>query len=377
MKRLGVLGSTGSVGSQTLEVVKAYREDFELVGILAKRASEKLLLQAIELKPRFVSCYEEPSKDWLSELPEGTAFLRGEEGLHAIVENSEILMNAISGVDGILPTYLVLQQGKRLLASNKESLICLRELVRENREKIVPVDSEHNALFQIMLGLKGEDIKKVYLTASGGPFRDKSLEELKHVSVEDALKHPTWKMGAKITVDSATLMNKGMELIEAINLFDLEVESLDVVIHPQSVVHGIVELIDGSFIFHTSQTDMRIPILHSLYYPERKPFPFERKSLLDLSPITFERVDTEKFRSIPLCKWVALMGGVYPAVLVGADQIAVELFLQGRIGFLDIVNLVEEILSSVSLKDPQSLEDVLSAIDWAYKKGVELLEVVG
>jgi len=228
-----------------------------------------------------------------------------------------------------------------------------------------------------MLGLKGEEIKKVYLTASGGPFRDKSLEELKHVSVEDALKHPTWKMGAKITIDSATLMNKGMELIEAINLFDLGVENLDVVIHPQSVVHGIVELIDGSFIFHTSQTDMRIPILYSLYYPERKPFPFERKSLLDLSPITFERVDTEKFRSIPLCKWVALMGGVYPAVLVGADQIAVELFLQGRIGFLDIVNLVEEILSSVSLKDPQSLEDVLSAIDWAYKKGVELLEVVG
>ncbi len=376
MKKLGVLGSTGSVGSQTLEVVKAYREDFELVGILAKRASEKLLLQAIELKPRFVSCYEEPSKDWLSELPEGTAFLRGEEGLHAIVENSEILMNAISGVDGILPTYLVLQQGKRLLASNKESLICLRELVRENRDRIVPVDSEHNALFQIMLGLRREDIRKVYLTASGGPFRDKSLEELKHVSVEDALKHPTWKMGAKITIDSATLMNKGMELIEAINLFDLGVESLDVVIHPQSIVHGIVELIDGSFIFHTSQTDMRIPILHSLYYPERKPFPFERKSLLDLSPITFERVDTEKFRSIPLCKWVALMGGVYPAVLVGADQIAVELFLQGKIGFLDIVNLVEEVLSYVNLKDPQSLEDVLYAIDWAYKKGLELVGAI-
>ncbi len=377
MKKLGVLGSTGSVGSQTLEVVKAYREDFELVGILAKRASERLLLQAVELKPKLVSCYEEPSEEWLSKLPEGTTFLKGEEGLVAVIEGSDMVMNAISGTDGILPTYLALQKGKRLLASNKESLICLRELVKENREKIVPVDSEHNALFQIMLGLKGEEIKKVYLTASGGPFRDKSLEDLKHVSVEDALKHPTWKMGAKITIDSATLMNKGMELIEAINLFDLEVESLDVVIHPQSIVHGIVELIDGSFIFHTSQTDMRIPILYSLYYPERKPFPFERKSLLDLSPITFERVDTEKFRSIPLCKWVALMGGVYPAVLVGADQIAVELFLQGRIGFLDIVNLVEEILSSVSLKDPQSLEDVLSAIDWAYKKGLELLEVVG
>ena len=376
MKRLGVLGSTGSVGGQTLEVVKAYREDFELVGLLAKRASEKLLLQAVELKPRLVSCYEEPSKDWLSELPEGTTFLRGEEGLHAIVESSEMVMNAISGVDGILPTYLVLQQGKRLLASNKESLICLRELVRENRDRIVPVDSEHNALFQIMLGLRREDIRKVYLTASGGPFRDKSLEELKHVSVEDALKHPTWRMGAKITIDSATLMNKGMELIEAINLFDLEVEGLEVIIHPQSVVHGIVELIDGSFIFHTSQTDMRIPILYSLYYPEREVFPFERKSLLELSPITFERVDTKKFKSIPLCKWVALMGGIYPAVLVGADQVAVELFLQGRIGFLDIVNLVEEILSYVSLKDPKNLEDVLYAIDWAYKKGLELVGAI-
>ncbi len=376
MKKLGVLGSTGSVGSQTLEVVKAYREDFELVGLLAKRASEKLMVQSAELKPRFVSCYEEPSKDWLSELPEGTTFLRGEEGLHAIVESSEMVMNAISGVDGILPTYLVLQQGKRLLASNKESLICLRELVRENRERIVPVDSEHNALFQIMLGLRREDIRKVYLTASGGPFRDKSLEELRHVSVEDALKHPTWRMGAKITIDSATLMNKGMELIEAINLFDLEVESLEVIIHPQSVVHGIVELIDGSFIFHTSQTDMRIPILYSLYYPERKVFPFERKSLLELSPITFERVDTEKFKSIPLCKWVALMGGIYPAVLVGADQVAVELFLQGRIGFLDIVNLVEEVLSYVNLKDPKNLEDVLYAIDWAYKKGLELVGAI-
>ncbi|MEJ5339535.1 MAG: 1-deoxy-D-xylulose-5-phosphate reductoisomerase [Aquificaceae bacterium] len=377
MKRLGVLGSTGSVGSQTLDVVRAYREDFELIGLLAKRASERLLLQAIELRPKYVACYEEPSREWLSRLPEGTDFLKGEEGLYAIVEGSDMVMNAISGVDGILPTYLVLQEGKKLLASNKESLICLRELVRENRGRIVPVDSEHNALFQILQGLKPEEIRKVYLTASGGPFREKSLEELRHVGVEDALRHPTWRMGAKITVDSATLMNKGMELIEAINLFDLDVERLDVVVHPQSVVHGVVELMDGSFLFHTSQTDMRIPILHSLYYPERKTFPFERKSLLELSPITFERVDTEKFRSISLCRWAAIMGGVYPAVLVGADQVAVELFLQGKIGFLDIVNLVEEVLSSVSLRDPQSLEDVLLAIDWAYRRGMELLGVTG
>ncbi len=373
MKEVAILGSTGSIGTQTLEVIREYKEDFELIGLLAKRASEKLLNQAREFKPRYVSCYENPSKDWLEALPKGVKFLRGGEGLHALVEESQMLMNAISGTEGILPTYLVLQKGKRLLASNKESLICLRRLVKEKRDIIVPVDSEHNALFQLLSMVEEKDLKRVYLTASGGPFRDKSLEELKSVRVEDALNHPTWRMGAKITIDSATLMNKGMELLEAINLFDLPVERIDILIHPQSLVHGIVELIDGSFIFHVSQTDMRIPILYSLFYPNRKKYPFERKSLIDLSSINFERVDTEKFRSIPLCKWVALMGGPYPTALVGADQIAVELFLEGKIGFLQIVELVEEILSQASFKEPQSLEDVLSLISWAYEKGKELV----
>ncbi|MEZ0336624.1 MAG: 1-deoxy-D-xylulose-5-phosphate reductoisomerase [Aquificaceae bacterium] len=377
MKKLGILGSTGSVGSQTLDIVRVNREDFELIGLLAKRASDKLLLQAKEFKPKYISCYEDPPKDWLDSLPDGTKFLKGEEGLYAIVEESDMLMNSISGTDGIFPTYLVLEKNKRLLASNKESLICLGRLVKEKREIIVPVDSEHNALFQLLSMVKSQEVKKVYLTASGGPFRNKSLEELKNVSVEEALNHPTWRMGAKITVDSATLMNKGMELLEAINLFDLPVESLDVLIHPQSVVHGIVELIDGSFLFHASQTDMKIPILYSLYYPERRPYPFEKKSLFDLSPIHFEKVDTEKFKSIPLCKWVALMGDVYPIVLVGADQVAVELFLEGKIGFLDIVNLVEEVLSSVNFKEPENIEGILNAIQWAYEKGKELAGVKG
>ncbi|MCS7263028.1 MAG: 1-deoxy-D-xylulose-5-phosphate reductoisomerase [Aquificaceae bacterium] len=373
--RLGVLGSTGSVGSQTLQVVKAYREEVELVGLMAKRASQELLLQARELRPRYVSCHEEPPEGWLSELPPETTFLKGEEGLYAIVEESEVLMNAVSGTDGILPTHLTLSKNRRLLASNKESLICLPKLVSQKRELIVPVDSEHNAIFQLLSVVERKDIKKVYLTASGGPFRNRSLEELKHVTVEEALQHPTWRMGAKITVDSATLMNKGMELIEAMNLFDLPVELLDVLIHPQSVVHGLVELQDGNFLLLASQTDMRLPILYSLFYPQRRPFPFSRKSLFELSPIEFEKVDVEKFRSVPLCKWVALMGGPYPAVLVGADQIAVELFLQGRIGFLEVVELVEEVLSVVNLKEPQNLQEVLHTIEWAYQKGKELAEV--
>ena len=377
MKRLGILGSTGSIGSQTLEIVKAYREDFDIVGLLAKRSSDKLLLQAKEFKPKYISCYEDPKREWLESLPKGVNFLKGEEGLKAIIEESDILMNAISGIDGILPTYLVLQKDKRLLAANKESLICLGKMLREKRSLIVPVDSEHNALFQLLLALDRRDIKKLYLTASGGPFREKSPEELKRVKVEDALKHPTWKMGAKITIDSATLMNKGMELLEAINLFDIPIEALDVLIHPQSVVHGIVELIDGSYLFHVSQTDMRIPILYSLYYPQRKPFPFYRKTLVELAPVHFERVDTEKFKSIPICKWVALMGDPYPTVLVGADQAAVELFLEGKIGFLEIADIVEEVLSSVNFGEGESIEDILRILEWSYQKGREVAKIKG
>ncbi|MDW8095597.1 MAG: 1-deoxy-D-xylulose-5-phosphate reductoisomerase [Aquificaceae bacterium] len=373
--RFSVLGSTGSVGTQTLDVVRAYREDFHIVGLVSKKASEKLLLQAIEFKPEYVCCYEEPSKEWLSRLPQGVKFIKGEEGLLATVEGSEVLMNAISGVDGIMSTYLVLKNNKRLLASNKESLICLGDLVREKRDFIVPVDSEHNALFQMLSMVKREEVKRVYLTASGGPFRNKSLEELRYVTLEETLKHPTWKMGAKITVDSATLMNKGMELIEAINLFDLKPQDVDIVIHPQSVVHGILELIDSNFIFLTSQTDMRLPILYSLYYPERRAFPFESKSLLELSPITFEKADVEKFKSLELCRFVAERGGPYPAVLVGADQSAVELFLQGKIGFLDIFHIVEEVLSMVNFGEPKGIEELLQSIQWAYDKGKEVAGV--
>lgn len=372
MKKIGVLGSTGSIGSQTLDIIRAYREDFDLIGLLARRASEKLLLQAKEFKPKYISCYEDPPREWLDSLPKEVKFLKGEEGLNAIIEESDTIMSAISGVEGIIPTYLTLQKGKRLLASNKESLICLGRLIREKRDLIVPVDSEHNALFQLLSAVDIKDIKKLYLTASGGPFREKSLEDLRKVKVEDALKHPTWKMGAKITVDSATLMNKGMELLEAMNLFDIPIENLDVLIHPQSVVHGIVELIDGCYLFHVSQTDMRIPILYSLYYPQRKSFPFNKKSLIELAPMYFEKVDTEKFKSIPLCKWVAHMGGPYPIVLVGADQVAVYLFLEGKIGFLDIVDMVEEILSSVDFGEPEGIEDILKIIEWSYQKGEEI-----
>jgi 1-deoxy-D-xylulose-5-phosphate reductoisomerase len=372
MRKLGVLGSTGSVGSQTLDIVRAYREEFHLVGIVAKKASEKLLQQAIEFKPHYVVSYEEPSKDWLNSLPKETTYIKGQDGLIEVISVSDFLMNAISGIDGIIPTYEILKRNKRLLASNKESIVCLGDLIREKRSLVLPVDSEHNALFQLLSFISVEDVKKVYLTASGGPFRERPLQDLEKATVEEALNHPRWKMGAKITVDSATLMNKGMEIIEAINLFDLSVDSIEVLIHPQSVVHGIVELKDGSFLFHVSQTDMKIPIMHALFYPHRKDYPFERKNLLDLSPMSFEQVDREKFRALYLCKWSAQMGGAYVPALVGADQAAVEMFLKGRIKFLDIVRVVEDVLSMLSLPEPQNLEQVLSTINWAYERGKEV-----
>ncbi len=370
--KISILGSTGSVGSQTLEVIKSYRGEFEVVGLVAKRASEKLLSQAMEFKPKYVVSYQEPSKEWIESLPPESEYIKGEEGLLEVIDESDRTVNAISGVDGILPTYYTLTRGKILLASNKESIICLGKLVKEKRDKIIPIDSEHNALFQLLSFTEREHLRKIYLTASGGPFREKSLEELKHVSVKEALNHPKWKMGAKITIDSATLMNKGIEMIEAMKLFNLAVDDIEIVIHPQSVVHGIVELKDGSFFFHVSQTDMKVPILHALFYPKRQNYPFERKSLLELSPITFESVDREIFRAVYLCRWVAQMDGAYVPALLGADEAAVEMFLSGQIGFLDIVRVVEDVLSQVSMPDPNTLNQTLEIVKWAYSKGKDV-----
>ncbi|HIP43666.1 MAG TPA: 1-deoxy-D-xylulose-5-phosphate reductoisomerase [Aquifex aeolicus] len=372
--KLGILGSTGSIGSQTLEVYEKFKEEIELVGILANRTSDKLLQQAQKHKPKYVVSYQEPTKDWLEALPKESTYLHGDEGLKAIISESDKLMNAISGIYGIKPAYEILKNGKILLASNKESIICLGEFIKKHRNKVIPVDSEHNALFQLLNAHRISEIKYVYLTASGGPFKDKSLDELKDVSVEEALKHPRWNMGAKITVDSATLMNKGFEMLEASYLFDLPLDIIKVVIHPQSVVHGIIELKDNSFIMHTSQTDMKIPILYSLFYPERKKYPFKKVSLIELSPINFEKVDTSRFKAIDLAKWAGFMGGVYVPVLVGADEEAVSLFLERKISFLDIADLIEETLSEVNIRDPENVEEILEAVEWGRRKVRELYE---
>lgn len=374
MIKLAVLGSTGSVGTQTLKVAEKFPEEIEVKALLARRASDTLLLQTRKFKPELVVTYEEPSKDWLSSLPKGTQHMLGDEGLHAAVALSDRVMNAVSGVNGIKPAHVVLKSGKLLLASNKESIICLGELVKENRERVIPVDSEHNALFQLLRDVDVKDIRFVYLTASGGPFKDWSLEDMSKATKEQALRHPRWNMGAKITIDSATLMNKGFELLEAMNLFCLDMDRIKVVIHPQSVVHGVVELKDGSFFMHASQTDMKIPIMHALFYPERKPYPFERKPLPELSPVSFEEVDTDKFRALYLARWAGEMGGVYIPVLLGADEEAVELFLEGKIGFLKIVEIIEKTLSEVNISDPRSIDEILAAVEWGRAKVRDIYE---
>ncbi len=374
MIRLAVFGSTGSIGTQTLQVAERFPDRIKITALLARRASKGLLEQVKKFRPEVVVSYEKPSEEWLSELPENTKYLHGDEGLYEAVSISDKIMNAVAGVHGIKPAYVVLKERKILLASNKESIICLGNFIKEHRDKIIPVDSEHNALFQLLENVRREDVRYVYLTASGGPFRDWSIEEMKQATKEQALRHPRWNMGAKITIDSATLMNKGFEMLEAMNLFDLDLDTIRVVIHPQSVVHGILELKDGSFLMHASKTDMRIPIMHAIFHPERETYPFDGTTLPQLSPITFEEADTERFRALYLARWAGEMGGVYIPVLVGADEEVISLFLEERIGFLDMIDMIEKTLSEVNIPDPQNIEDILEAIEWARRKVREIYE---
>ncbi len=374
MIKLAVLGSTGSVGTQTLQVVEKFKEEVEITALVAKRASEKLLHQVIRFKPKIVVSYEIPSKQWLSHLPSETEYLHGDSGLTEAVRISDRVMNAIGGVSGIKPTNVILKEKKILLASNKESIICLGDIVKKNRELIIPVDSEHSALFQLMHCVNREEIKCVYITASGGPFKDWSLEEMKKATVEQALKHPRWNMGAKITVDSATLMNKGFEMLEAVNLFNLDMEKVKVVIHPESSVHGAVQLKDGTFLMHVGKTDMRIPITYAVFYPQRKNYPFGETSLLSLSPLHFEEVDESKFKAISLVRTVSKKGGAYIPALVGADEESVDLFLKGKIGFLDIVPMVERVLEKVNIPAPKTVEEILFTVEWARKQVKEIYE---
>ncbi len=364
IKRLAILGSTGSIGQQTLEVVRAFSDRFQVVGLGAGSNLKLLARQIDEFQPKLVSFQTENSS-----LPSGNYQPLALEEV-AIHPEVDLVLIATSGKAGLAPALAAIRARKQIALANKEVLVMAGEIVMAEAERcgveIMPVDSEHSAIWQCLRGEPRESVARLILTASGGPFYRYSREQLATVTPEQALKHPTWQMGRKVTIDSATLMNKGMEVIEAHWLFNLSQERIKVLIHPQSLVHSLVEFTDGSVKAQLSPPDMRLPIQYTLSYPERLPNSQLRRIDWGKFPsLTFEPPDLTRFSCLRLALEAVERGGTYPAALCAADEVAVELFLSHRIGFLDIAKLVEETLQHHQSINHPSLEEIFAADAWA------------
>jgi 1-deoxy-D-xylulose-5-phosphate reductoisomerase len=365
VKRLTVLGVTGSIGRRTLELVEQYPDRFRVEGMAARGSRPKLVAELCRRhRPRALALTDRAAVDTVARLlpPPRPEILSGPAGLVALAAQveSDIVLSAIVGGAGLLPTMAAIQAGKTVALANKETLVMAGSLMtaaaREHKVPLLPVDSEHSAVFQCLEGHNRSEVHRVLLTASGGPFRSMPRAELQRVSVAQALKHPTWKMGAKITVDSATLMNKGLEVIEARWLFDLAPEQVQVVVHPQSIVHSMVEYIDGSVIAQLGVADMGIPILYALTYPQRLPAPAERLDLTKVGGLHFEEPDLERFPCLVLARQALLAGGCAPAILNAANEVAVAAFLEGRIGFTRIPELIAAALDRVPGRALESID---------------------
>ncbi len=362
MDGLIILGSTGSIGTQALEVA---RKNNIRVTALAAGSNVKLIeAQARAFKPLVVSLFDtDAAKELKTRLADtDIKVLSGEQGvLETACAKGDTVLSAIVGIAGLKPTIAAIKQKKTIALANKETMVTAGEtvnrLAKENGVKILPVDSEHSAIFQSLQGVKRESLKRILLTASGGPFFGKTADELKNVTAADALKHPNWSMGAKITVDSATLMNKGLEIIEAVHLFGVEAKDIEVLVHRQSILHSAVELCDGAVIAQLGTPDMRLPIQYALTYPERT-CNFERLDLFKAGTLTFEKPDTETFTALPLCVKAINAGGIYPAAVNGANEMSVKLFLEGKIRFLDIAELNRRALSEIKNKKDFTIEDI-------------------
>ena len=388
-KRVLLLGSTGSIGENTDRVVQNLAEELELVGLAAHSSWERLLEQIASHHPEAVALVDpeaagklraalENADDKAGALPR---IYEGEEGLVELVRETEadVLVAAISGAAGLPATIAALETGKDLALANKESLVMsgsiLTRLARENDRRILPVDSEHSAIFQSLEAGSREEVERVILTASGGPFRQTSAEELEKVTRQDALNHPTWEMGEKITIDSATLMNKALEIIEARWLFDLPPEQIEVVVHPQSIIHSLVEYRDGSTICQLGPPDMRVPIQYALTYPRRLPLPTDQLSLAELGQLTFESPDTERFPALRLAYEVLEQGGTAATVFNAANEVAVAAFLKEEIPFLGILKVVETCLKQHNVVDNPDLENIFSADEWARLETEKILKL--
>jgi len=384
IQRVIVLGSTGSIGRASLEVLAALGDRFTVCGLAAGSNWQLLARQAAKFRPQVVALAEERHADRLREaIPAGCEVIAGPESATGLIERSEaeIVIAAIVGVAGLRATFKAVNRCRRLALANKESLVVAGSLLtaaaRKNGTEIIPIDSEHSAVFQAMRAGRREEVARVYLTASGGPFRDWSVEQMNRATVDQALAHPTWKMGRKITIDSATMMNKALEIIEARWLFDLRPEQISVLVHPESLVHALVEFCDGSLVAQIATPDMRLPIRYALTYPERTAGPGRKLRFDEITTLHFEPPDVERFPAIRLGYEVARQGGTAGAVLNAANEVAVEAFLKGRITFRQIVSVTEQVLKKHRTDEADSLETVLEADRWARKETESLLQKAG
>lgn len=374
MKKIAILGSTGSIGTQTLGVVRA-NGDIQVLGISAGRNIKKLEEQAREFYPRLVAVWEEDAARELRVKLQDTdvKVVSGMEGLLelASMEETEILVTAIVGMLGIRPTIEAIRAGKDIALANKETLVTAGHLIMPMAEKygvrILPVDSEHSAVFQCLNGERREEIHKLLITASGGPFRGRKRKDLEQVTLADTLKHPNWVMGQKITVDSATLVNKGLEVMEAKWLFDVELDRIQVVVQPQSVIHSMVEFKDGGIMAQLGTPDMRLPIQYALYYPERRYLDGERLDFAKLGQITFEEPDMETFLGLPMAIQAAKEGGSMPTVFNAANELAVKKFLHEEIRFLDIYDIIGQSMGRHKKTESPDLDEILAVENETYQ----------
>ena len=375
MKNIAVLGSTGSIGTQTLDVVRANPERLCVKALAAGHNITQLESQIREFHPQIAAVWDEKKAKELrictADLP--VKIVSGMEGLLEIaqMEEAEVLVTAIVGMIGIRPTIAAIKAGKDIALANKETLVTaghiIMPLAKEYNVKILPVDSEHSAIFQSLNGEKKTQIDKILLTASGGPFRGKDKAFLKHVQLEDALKHPNWSMGHKITIDSASMVNKGLEVMEAKWLFDVELEQIEVVVHPQSVIHSAVQYEDGAVIAQLGTPDMRLPIQYALYYPKRRPLSGDRLDLFALGQLTFEKPDTETFRGLALAYQAMCRGGNIPTAFNAANEKAVALFLDRKIAYQQIPEMIESCMEAADFIANPTVDEILETEAAAYE----------
>lgn len=369
MKYISILGATGSIGSQTLEVLRHNSQDFSLEGISAHRSYEKVINIINEFMPKYVALTDEKAfnkvKDYCKTKGLNIDVTFGLEGLNKIatLPKVEIVVTSVVGMVGLVPTLKAINAGKHIALANKETLVVggslVTEAAKKNKVLLLPVDSEHGAIFQCLRGNNISEVSKLILTASGGPFRGKTIEDLQTVTLKEALNHPRWKMGSKITIDSSTLMNKGLEVIEAHWLFNAAYENIQVVVHPESIIHSMVEYIDGSIIAQMGVTDMKLPIQYALNYPERKNKVIDKLDFYKLTNLSFEEPDIKTFKCLKLAYEAGKTGGTMPTILNAANEAAVELFLNEKIEFLKIGDIIEESMNKFTYINNFEVEDIL------------------